>query len=88
MKTPRECLDDIIAIFELGGESEMYLKTVKLLFELILLDKEENTYSTVQNFKFKISIHNKLRSSKYNEDFNGPLLMWYRRFIGLHGGLK
>ncbi|AFC21585.1 hypothetical protein GAP32_135 [Cronobacter phage vB_CsaM_GAP32] len=64
----------------------MYISTVTFLFKTISEEKESGTYDMEKYFSNAISIHNRLRE-KYNADFNGPLLSWYRRFIGLHGGL-
>ncbi len=65
----------------------MYISTVEFLFKNMSEDKKTGTYNMKKYFTNAISIHNRLRG-KYNADFNGPLLSWYRRFIGLHGGLK
>jgi hypothetical protein len=78
-------LKQIVDIFEQGNESELYIDTVKFLFKQILEEKANETFEMTKYFQSAISIHARLRSSRYNADFNGPLLSWYRRFIGLHG---
>jgi len=64
----------------------MYISTVEFLFKTICEEHEAGTYERSKHFDSAIQIHNRLRYH-YKADFNGPLLMWYRRFIGLHGGL-
>lgn len=83
----KECLDAIIEIFKKGEESDMYISTVEYLFKTICDEKEAGTYDMKKHFESAIQIHIRLRGH-YQADFNGPLLSWYRRFIGLHGGLK
>ena len=80
-------LKAIIDILKIGGESDAYIDAVTFLFNKMMEEKENDTYDIDKYFKSAISIHNRLRK-KYNADFNGPLLSWFRRFIGLHGGLK
>lgn len=76
-------LDIIVKIFQDGNESDAYIDAVKFLHKIIVEAKDEGTFDRNTYFQSAISIHNKLRF-KYNEDFNGPLLHWYRRFIGLY----
>lgn len=78
-----EQLNIIVQIFESGGESDSYIDAVKYIHKMIIEDKEDGSFDKEVYFESAISIHNKLRS-KYNADFNGPLLHWYRRFIGLY----
>ncbi|SOK58938.1 hypothetical protein [Yersinia phage fHe-Yen9-03] len=44
--------------------------------------KEAGTYNR-KDFSAALLVHNCLRN-KYKQDFNGELLSWYRRFIGLY----
>lgn len=80
-------LQDIIDIFKNGGESDSYVDAVSFLFKLMEEDKENETFDKEQYINTALSIHNRLRS-KYNEDFNGSLLSWFRRYIGLYEDSK
>lgn len=82
-----ESLNVIVEIFKKGEESDMYISTVEFLFKTICEEKEAGTYDMKKHFESAIQIHIRLRGH-YQADFNGPLLSWYRRFIGLHGGLE
>ena len=63
----------------------MYIESVENLFNIIRAEKEAGTFEMTNHFQNAISIHARLRSSRYCEDFNGQLMSWYRRYIGLHG---
>lgn len=85
--TKLEIFDYITSILREGNEDDSYIKAVYNLHCVMLEEQENEIYDIKKYFNYCISVHNKLRH-KYNEDFNGPLLSWYRRFIGLYGGLK
>ncbi len=76
-------LSAIIEILETGKESDMYVSTVRFLFNRICEEKKAGTYNVNQYFENAIQVHNRLRTN-HGADFNGQLLMWYRRFIGLY----
>lgn len=82
-----ESLLAIIEILKKGEESDMYINTVEFLFKTMCEEKAAGTYEMKKHFDSAIQIHNRLRYN-YHADFNGPLLSWYRRFIGLYGGLE
>lgn len=76
-------LDIIVKIFEDGNESDAYIDAVKFLHKIISESKADGTFDRNTYIEHGLSIHNKLRF-KYEQDFNGPLLHWYRRFIGVY----
>ncbi|QXO11279.1 hypothetical protein pEaSNUABM19_00133 [Erwinia phage pEa_SNUABM_19] len=73
-------LDEIIQL--LTDESDTYISTVKFLHSMMIETKEAGTYNR-KDFSAALLVHNCLRN-KYKQDFNGELLSWYRRFIGLY----
>lgn len=81
--------ESLIAIIEIlkTGESDSYVDAATFLFKQMQEDKDNDTYDMKKYWDSAISIHILLRN-KYKADFNGPLLSWYRRYIGLYGGLK
>lgn len=81
-------LKEIVDKFKNGNESELYIEAVEYLFKTIREEKEAGTFEMTKHFQNAIAIHARLRSSRYCEDFNGQLMSWYRRYIGLHGEPK
>lgn len=77
-------LEDIVNIFKAGNESDSYIDAISFLFKMIEEEKEDGTFERNRYINTLISIHNRLRY-KYKEDFNGPLLSWYRRYIEIYG---
>lgn len=76
-------LQDIVDIFKNGDESDSYVDAIAFLFKLMEEEKENGTFVKEQYINTALSIHIRLRN-KYNEDFNGSLLSWFRRYIGLY----
>lgn len=74
-------------MLENGKESESYIDAVKFV-HLDIINSEINNIPINNIIKScALMIHNKIRYS-YNEDFNGPLLSWYRKFIKIYGENK